>query len=48
MKFHDDDKVLNCDLCDTWEHQDCIRQPDHLSEELHRSITLCNSKVDGQ
>ena len=39
-----DNKALNCDLCDTWEHQDCVRQADHPSEELYRSIALCNSK----
>ena len=37
-------KVLNCDLCDKWEHQDCISQNDHHSEELYHSITLCSSK----
>ena len=42
--IHNDDKALNCDLRDTWEHQDCIRQADHLSEELLCSITLCNSR----
>ena len=42
--IHNDDKALNCDLCDTWQHQDCIRQVDHLSEELHCSITFCISK----
>ena len=40
---HNYDKALNCDLCDTWEHQDCIRQVDHLSKELHCS-TFCISK----
>lgn len=39
-----EDKALNCDLCDTWEHQDCVRQADRLSEELYQNITLCNSR----
>ena len=43
-EVHDEDKALNCDLCDTWEHQDCIRQADRLSEELYHSITHCNNK----
>ena len=42
--IHNDDKAMNCDLCDTWEHQDCIRRVDHLSEEFHCSITFCISK----
>ena len=42
-EVHDDVKALNCDLCDTWEHQDCIRQADHLSEELYHSITFRSS-----
>ena len=43
-EVHNEDKALNCNVCDTWEHQDCIRQADRLSEELYQSITLCNSK----
>ena len=40
----DSDKAINCDVCDTWEHQNCVRQADRLSEELYQNITLCNSK----
>ena len=36
-EVHNEDKALNCDLCDTWEHQDCVRQADRLSEELYQS-----------
>ena len=39
-----DDKVLMCDIRETWEHRHCIRQADHLSEELYHNITVCNSK----
>ena len=42
-EVHNKDKALNCDLCDTWEYQDCIRQADRLSEVYH-SITPCNSR----
>ena len=43
-EVHNDDKALNCDLCETWEHQHCVRQADRLSEELYHNITVCNSK----
>ena len=43
-QVNNEDKVLNSDLCDTWEHQDCVRQADRLSEELYHNVTLCNSK----
>ena len=43
-EVHNNDKALNCDLCDTWEHQDCISQVDHQSEVVCHSIALCSGK----
>ena len=39
-----DEKALQCDLCDTWEHQRCVRETERLSDELYECITTCSSK----
>jgi len=39
-----DDKVLWCDLCETWEHQWCVREAERLNNKLYECISTCSSK----
>jgi len=39
-----DDRALQCEICDMWEHQYCVREEDRLTEDLYKSITICSSK----
>ena len=44
-EVHNDDRASNCDLCDTSEHQDCIKQADHLMRNYITALHFAIVKV---
>ena len=40
-----EDKAMECDLCDKWEHVGCLRHSDKLTDELYDPLTKRQSKA---
>ena len=38
-------KAMQCDMCETWEHVTCVRVPDRVDDILYEAITKCRSKA---
>ena len=41
----EEDRAMECDLCEGWEHVGCVRQSDRLSHELYEALITCQSKA---
>jgi len=41
----EDDKAMQCDLCESWEHVSCLRGPDKLDNALYDVLTNSCSKA---
>lgn len=37
--------ALECDVCETWEHVECMRRPDRIEERLYTVLTTHPSKA---
>ena len=40
-----DHKAILCDLCESWEHVECMRMGDRPSEALYEAMVSCRSKA---
>lgn len=38
------DKAFQCELCEDWEHVDCIRECEHLDSALYEALVRCRTK----
>ena len=41
----DDDKALECDLCEKWEHVTCVRAVDRPQEAMYQALIDNRSKA---
>ena len=41
----EEDKAMQCDLCESWEHVSCLRGPDKLDDVLYDALTNSRSKA---
>ena len=41
----EDDKAMQCDLCESWEHMRCLRGPDKLDNALYDALTSSRTKA---
>ena len=37
--------AMECDVCERWEHVECMRQPDRIAERLYRALMANPSKA---
>jgi len=44
-EVNEDDKAMQCDLCESWEYVRCLRGPDKLDNTLHEALTNSRSKA---
>ena len=40
-----DQHGLQCDFCENWEHVECIRRPDRISDKLYAALVESRSKA---
>lgn len=40
-----EEKAFLCDLCELWEHVNCISQSERPSEALYEAMVSCHSKA---
>ena len=40
----DTDKALQCELCENWEHVDCIRECERPDGTLYEALVRCHTK----
>ena len=45
MEVEQEQKAMQCDMCETWEHVACVRVPDRLDDNLYQALTKCRSKA---
>ena len=41
----EEDKAMQCDLCESWEHVRCLRGPDKLDDVLYDALSNSRSKA---
>ena len=41
----EDDKAMQCDLCESWKHVRCLRGPDKFDDALYDAFTNSRSKA---
>ena len=44
-EVQDHDQALQCELCEQWEHVECIKVCDRPSEELYTVLSVASSKA---
>ena len=44
-KVEDEEQGLKCDLCDQWEHMECVRSMDRPSKSMYEALTENRSKA---
>ena len=40
-----EDKAMQCDMCEQWEHVMYVRVPDRVEDSLYEALTKCRSKA---
>ena len=41
----EDNKTMQCDFCESWEHVRCLRGPDKFDDALYDALTNSRSKA---
>ena len=39
-----EEKAIQCNFCESWEHLSCVREVDRPSEEMYAAMTTCSVK----